>query len=144
MSVGPLPDKSGPQPTERPPAAPQNGHMSGPWVIWNPKQGSLGPHIACDQIRSAGAFAQNSPQARENPIWVFLACFGPRAATKFLQVPKTPPKTSISRISRKTSGGTTQRRQSEKVAQRKRNFHEPEKSWKRAGGAELRPKQSPT
>ena len=46
------------------PSPPQNGHISGPRDTWDPEQGSLGPHLACDQ----------NLVGRENP---FFGIFGP-------------------------------------------------------------------
>ena len=52
--VGSLTDKTSPQPTKWPPAPQKNAHISGPRDTWVPKQGSLGLHLAYDQIWSAG------------------------------------------------------------------------------------------
>ena len=39
---------------EMAPSAPRNGHIPGPRITWDPKQGSLGPHLACKQLWSGG------------------------------------------------------------------------------------------
>ena len=109
---------------------------------WDPKQGSLGPHLACDQIWSAGVSPRTTPKTGKIHFWAFSARFMPWAAAKFLQVPQTPPKPSKWRISRGNRVKPPNvRRQSKKVAQRERGFDEPRNSRKLADGAELRPEQ---
>ena len=120
----------------------KTGHISGPRVTWDPKQGSLGPHLACDQIWSAGVSPRTTPKTGKIHFWAFSARFMPWAAAKFLQVPQTPPKPSKWRISRGNRVKPPNvRRQSKKVAQRERGFDEPRNSRKLADGAELRPEQ---
>ena len=50
-----VPNRQNRSPTdETAPSAPQNGHIPGPRDTWDPKQGSLGPHLACKQLWSGG------------------------------------------------------------------------------------------
>ena len=91
MSVRSLTDKTRPQPTKWPPAAPLSARISGPRDTWDPKQGSLGPHSACKQISSARTAAKTG----KIHLLVFLARFGPRTGPR---KSTRPPITSKSRI----------------------------------------------
>ena len=96
-----VPNQQNRSPTDKTvPSPPKNGHISGPRVTWDPKQGSLGPHIACDQIWWAGVAPRPAPKTGKLHFWAFLARVGPQTGSR--NYPPRPPKTSKSRVSRKT------------------------------------------
>ena len=67
-------------------SAPQNGHILGPRDTRDPKQGSLGPHSACDQIWSAGDSPRADPKTRK----IHFLAFWARGVAKFLPGPQKP------------------------------------------------------
>ena len=85
---------------EMTPSAPQNGHILGPKGTWDPTQGSLGPHLGCDQIWSAGISPRTAPKTRKIRYLDFWPILGPGRPQKFSKSPG-PPKTSKSQIAGK-------------------------------------------
>ena len=90
LSDGSLANKTGPQPTKCPPAPPQSGHNLGPRDTWDPKQGSPGPHLACDQIGLAPFHPERPPRPGTSTFSASLVRLGPQAAVKFPQTPQNP------------------------------------------------------
>ena len=86
-------DETAPSPTPKRPYLGSQGHV-GPQT--------LGPHVACDQIWSAGVSPRADPKTGKIHLWAFLARFGPQAGWQNFSKSPRPPKTSKSRISRKT------------------------------------------
>ena len=127
LSVGSLTDRTGPQLTKRPPAPPRNGHTPGPRDTWNPKQGSLGPHLARKQIWSAGVSLRTAPKTGKIHFLVFLARFRPRTGRRNFSKSPRHPKISKSRIAA-TGGQTIGSHSCTKIAQRERDSDEPKKS----------------
>ena len=78
FSVGWVPNRQNRSPTdEMAPSPPPNGHIPGPRDTWGPKQGTVGPHLACDQIWPAAVSSRMAPKTGKIHFLVFLARFGP-------------------------------------------------------------------
>ena len=123
-------DETAPSPTPKRPYLGSQGHV-GPQT--------LGPHVACDQIWSAGVSPRADPKTGKIHFLVFLARFGAQTGPQnFSQSPR-PAKTIKPRIARKSK--TTQCCQSKKNAQRDCSSAEPKISRKLPAGAELRLEQ---
>ena len=89
--VGWVPNQQNRSPTDgMAPGALQSARILGPRDMGEPKQASLGPHLACGQIGSAGVSPRTARQTKKIHFLAFLVRFGPRGAAKFLQVPQTP------------------------------------------------------
>ena len=129
----------GPQLIKCPPPPP-NGHILGPRDTWDPKQGLLGPHVACDQIRWAGISPRTAPNIGKIH---FFGVFGPLWAPggrKISPSPADPPKSNKVQIA--TAGGrTVESAKCTKIAQHERVSDRPINSRKLPGGAEPRLKR---
>ena len=139
--VGWVPNRQNQSPTdEMAPAPLQNTHLPSPKDTWDPKQGSVGPHLACDQIWSAGISSKTAPNTGKIHFLAFLARFGRRTGRRIFSKAPRHPKTSKSRIAA-AGGRTIVSRGCTKVAQLERASDEPIFLPKIPGGAELRPKR---
>ena len=88
--VGWVPDRQNRSPTdETAPSPPKNGHISGPRVTWDPKQGSLAPHLACNQIWSAGVSPGTAPKTGKSTFRPF-GPFRPPGGRKITPSPPDP------------------------------------------------------
>ena len=90
LSVGSLTNKTGPQPTKWPLAPPQNGHILGPRDTWDPKQGSLYPCLACDQMWSAGVSPRTAPKTGKIHFLGVFSLFCALGGRKISQSPRHP------------------------------------------------------
>ena len=85
LVVGFPTDKTGLQPTKWPPAPPQKRQNPGPRETWDPKQGPVGPHLACNQIWSAGVSSGTAPKTGKIDLLAFFGPFrAPNGAANFL------------------------------------------------------------
>ena len=66
----------------------KNGHNLGPRDTWDPKQGPLGPHLACDQTWSAGVSPRTAPKTGKGHLFGVLGPFrAPGGREVFLRPP---------------------------------------------------------
>ena len=136
--VGWVPNRQNRSPTdEMAPSALQNGHIPGPRDKWDPKQGSLGPHLACK--RRGASSPERPPRPGKSTFWRFCPFSGPKRGREISLSPPDPRK-PVNRELPDNFLSTTQRRQSKKVTQRKRSSDEVKIFRKLPAGAELRPK----
>ena len=81
--VGWVPNRQNRSPTdEMAPSPPQSARISHPSDTWDPKQGSLGPHSACNQIWAAGISPRTAPRPGKATFWRFWPVAGPERAAK--------------------------------------------------------------
>ena len=81
-------NEMGPSPPAPPPQK-KNGHIPGPRDTWGPKQGSLGPHLACNQIWSAAISPRANPKTGRIHFGFFGPFQAPNGVAKF--PPESPP-----------------------------------------------------
>ena len=102
--VGSVPTLHSGSPTgEMVPRHPQSTRILGPRDTQEPKQGSVGPHSACDHIWSPGVSPRTAPKTGKTHFLAFLVRFRPRTGPRNFS--PRPPKTSKLRIA--AAGGRT-------------------------------------